>query len=95
MNTHLTTTFKREAKKLHANQKHQLKIAIEAIEADPNLGEAKLGDLAGIRVYRFHMLHQLILLAYLYDEYHERLTLVSFAPHENFYKNLKNIIHRH
>jgi mRNA-degrading endonuclease RelE of RelBE toxin-antitoxin system len=88
----ITQTFKRAAKKLHRNQVSVLETAIETIKNDPAIGELKKGDLAGVRVYKFHILKQLILLAYLYDDasQSETLTLLSFAPHENFYANLKS-----
>lgn len=87
-----TNTFIRSAKKLQRNQIPILKEAIEAIRQNPLVGELKKGDLAGIRVYKFHILHQLILLAYLFDEKANELTLISFAPHENFYDALKKQI---
>lgn len=88
----LTNAFKRTAKKLHRKQVVELESAIEKIQSDPMLGELKVGDLAGIRVYKFHIFHQLILLAYLYDEENAELTLLSCASHENFYENLKKQI---
>ena len=88
----LTHTFKRAAKKLHSNQRDILKEAIEDIQEKPTNGELKTGDLSNIRVYKFHILHQLILLAYTYDEQNNEITLLSFSSHENFYKNLKNQI---
>lgn len=84
-----TNTFIRAAKKLHRNQISVLKDAIETIKQNPLVGELKKGDLAGIRVYKFRILHQLILLAYLFDEKAKELILISFAPHENFYDALK------
>ena len=85
-----THTFMRAVKKLHRNQISLLKEAIETIRKDPLIGELKKGDLAGIRVYKFHIFHQLILLAYLYEEKAGELTLISFASHENFYNTLKH-----
>ncbi|MBV8802953.1 MAG: type II toxin-antitoxin system RelE/ParE family toxin [Gammaproteobacteria bacterium] len=90
MKTILTNTFKRSAKKLHSNQITDLKKAIDHIQENPIDGELKTGDLSGIRVYKFHILHQLILLAYTYNQQENEITLLSFSPHENFYKNLKN-----
>jgi mRNA-degrading endonuclease RelE of RelBE toxin-antitoxin system len=87
-----TNTFLRAAKRLHRNQISALKKAVEAIQNDPAIGELKKGDLAGVRVYKFRILHQLILLAYWYEENTKTLTLLSFAPHENFYDALKNQI---
>ncbi len=91
MKTKVTSTFKRFAKKLHRNQITLLETAISDIQKEPTLGDLKVGDLAGVRVYKFHILHQLILLAYTYDDSSDELVLVSFGPHENFYSNLKNI----
>ena len=71
-----------------------LEDAIEVIQNDPTLGELKVGDLAGIRVYKFNLLHQLILLAYFYDE-KEQVTLLWFGSHENFYRELKNQMKAH
>lgn len=85
----LTNTFKRAIKKLHRNQISELEKAIQQIQNNPTIGDIKVGDLIGIRVYKFHILHQLILLAYTYDEQSNKLFLLSFAPHENFYKNMK------
>lgn len=88
----LTNTFKRAAKKLHRKQVPLLEEAIQKIQDDPMIGTLKVGDLSGVYVYKFHIAHQLILLAYTYDEDNEELMLLSFAPHENFYENLKNQI---
>lgn len=85
----LTNTFKRATKKLHRNQISELEKAIQQIRNNPTMGDIKVGDLAGIRVYKFHILHQLILLAYKHDERSDKLILLSFVSHENFYKNIK------
>ena len=92
MKIFLTNTFKRSAKKLKRNQIPAIEAAIEQIHKDPLIGEQKAGDLAGIYVYKFRISNQLILLAYTFDEDAGELTLISFAPHENFYKNLKKIV---
>jgi mRNA-degrading endonuclease RelE of RelBE toxin-antitoxin system len=86
----VTTTFKRTAKKLHKNQITELEKAIEEICNKPETGELKVGDLAGVRVYKFRMLNQLALLAYLFEDgKNSTITLLDFASHENFYSNLK------
>lgn len=84
-----TACFKKAVKKLHANQKQDLDLAIIAISECPLLGEAKVGDLAGIRVYKFSMVKQLTLLAYTFDSGIVTLTLLMLASHENFYRDLK------
>ena len=84
-----TPTFARTAKKLQNSQKLDLDSAIRVIAAEPELGELKKGELAGIRVYKFHMNRQLALLAYTYNETAIILTLLALGSHENFYRGLK------
>jgi len=50
-----TRIFSKTVKKLHANQKKDLDAAVKAIVADPAIGDMKVGDLVGIRVYKFKM----------------------------------------
>ena len=61
-----TPSFKRSVKKLQGEQRKILEEAIRSIVKQPTIGQAKKGDLAGIRVYKFKIFNQLILLAYLY-----------------------------
>ena len=84
-----TNSFRKAVKKLHKNQKKHLDKAIQKITNDPTLGEAKTGDLASVRVYRFKILNQLTLLAYTYDNNKMILILLTFGTHENFYRDLK------
>lgn len=44
--------FKRVYKKLHKNQKIAIDQAIADIKKNPQLGEPKKGDLAGVYVYK-------------------------------------------
>ena len=44
-------SFERLAKKLHKQQETVLDEAVRSIAASPEIGEEKIGDLAGIRVY--------------------------------------------
>jgi mRNA interferase RelE/StbE len=84
----VTRTFERAVKKLHRQQKSALDGAIRAIAGQPEAGETKTGDLAGVRVYKFHMGTQLCLVAYrVLDE--NTLKLLMVGPHENFYRDLK------
>jgi mRNA-degrading endonuclease RelE of RelBE toxin-antitoxin system len=79
-------------KRLRKNEKKDLDDAVRAVAADISAGELKKGDLNGIRVYKFHMVNQLTLLAYEYDDANDVLTLLAFGSHENFYRDLKNKI---
>ena len=84
-----TTSFRRNVKKLHANQKKDLDAAIRKIIDAPDIGEAKVGDLDGVLVYKFQMVKQLTLLAYSFEKETIILTLLAIGSHENFYRDLK------
>ncbi|PLA75029.1 addiction module toxin RelE [Hydrogenovibrio sp. SC-1] len=82
-------SFKKTVKKLHSNQKKDLDIAIKSLIEAPNLGEKKRGDLAYLRVYKFKMVKQEVLLGYSYQEDELVLELLALGSHENFYRDLK------
>ena len=84
-----SNSFKKAVKKLHRNQIPELKKAIEKIANNPLIGDMKRGDLAGVRVYKFHVHPQLVLLAYLYEEKGGILNLIDVSSHENFHTALK------
>lgn len=86
----VTPTFQRMVKKLHPSQKTCLDEAVHMIANAPEAGEAKLGDLVGVRVYKFRMDNQFCLLAYrVLDE--DTIKLLMAGPHENFYRDLKRL----
>lgn len=86
-----TSTFKKIVKKLHANQKKDVDKAVQDIIQNPYIGEQKVGDLAGVYVYKFKMVKQLTLLAYTYENTTITLTLITLGSHENFYRDLKKL----
>jgi mRNA-degrading endonuclease RelE of RelBE toxin-antitoxin system len=79
--------FTKQKKKLHKNQIKELDEAVRSVFNNPMIGEMKVGDLQGIRVYRFKSRKHQILLAY--EVIDSTLYLYSFGSHENFYRNLK------
>ncbi len=84
----ITATFAKATRKLHAPQKVELDTALKLIAKDPIIGEAKVGDLVGVYVYKFRLSQQQCLLAYrIVDQ--ESLKLLTFGSHENFYRDLK------
>lgn len=84
----VTPTFERVVKKLHRQQKAALDEAVRSVSSNPSAGETKVGDLAGVQVYKFRMGKLLCLLAYrVLDE--NTLKLLMVGPHENFYRDLK------
>jgi mRNA-degrading endonuclease RelE of RelBE toxin-antitoxin system len=86
----VTPTFERTVKKLHKQQKSALDEAVRTIANQPEAGASKVGDLAGVRVYKFRMESLLCLLAYrILDE--GTLKLLMVGPHENFYRDLKQL----
>jgi len=84
-----TPTFKRAVKRLYKQHKEELDAAIRLIAKTPTIGENKVGDLAGVRVYKFKMSHHLTLLAYEVLENETVLKLLTLGSHENFYRDLK------
>ena len=80
--------FARQKKKLHTQQIWALDKAVKSILKDPAIGDMKIGDLQGIRVYKFKSNKQQILLAY--EMIDSTLYLYAFGSHENFYRDLKN-----
>jgi mRNA-degrading endonuclease RelE of RelBE toxin-antitoxin system len=88
----VTPIFDRAVKKMHRLQKAALDEAVRTISSQPDAGETKVGDLAGVRIYKFRMGKVLSLLAYrVLDENTVKLLMVG--PHENFYRDLKRIGH--
>ena len=84
-----TPTFRRAVKRLHKQQKRELDSAVRTIATSPTIGESKVGDLAGVRVHKFRMNRQLILLAYEFFETEQIIKLLALGSHENFYRDLK------
>jgi len=82
-------SFSRALKRLSKNEKNDLDDAVRAVVKDTSIGDLKKGDLNGVSVYKFHIVGQLALLAYEYDDTNDKLTLLAFGSHENFYRDLK------
>ncbi len=76
--------FAKQKKKLKKNQIKKLDDAIRAIMGNPTIGEAKIGDLQGIRVHKYKVGNNQILLAY--EVIDSTLYLYFFGSHQNFYK---------
>ena len=88
----ITPTFESAVKKLLKQKKIVLDEAVSTIVSQPEAGEAKVGDLAGVQVYKFRMGNLLCLIAYrVLDE--STLKLLMVGPHENFYRDLKPTDH--
>jgi mRNA-degrading endonuclease RelE of RelBE toxin-antitoxin system len=86
-----TAEFAKAIKKLPQQHKTEVDRAVKAIVADPSLGDMKIGDLAGVQVYKFKINKQEVLLAYQHDAGTLTLYLLKLASHENFYRDLKRL----
>lgn len=95
--------FKFFVKRQHSPLRLAIEDAVDEVCANPKTGEAKTGDLQGIRVYKFIHKKQEYLIAYrppadedLAAEGVEiELLIIDFyqvGVHENFYADLKNYL---
>ena len=84
-----TRRFARQYKKLHDNIATDVDRAVAEVATTPDIGERKKGDLAMLRVYKFHSQGQLYLLGYTLEENVRLIYLESVGAHENFYRDLK------
>ena len=79
-----SSRFEKAAKRLHTIQRCELDRPLREIAREPKIGQAKAGDLAGVRVHKFRMVNQLTPVAYVHDADEDCLKLVDFGSHENF-----------
>jgi len=83
----LTPQLRRVVKKLQKAEKTALDEAVRFLVDDPEAGELKRGDLAGVRVHKYKVGRQQYLLAYRLAD--DTITLLALGTHENFYRDLK------
>ena len=84
-----TRRFGRQYKKLHDNVVEDVDNAVQSVADKPAIGERKKGDLAALRVHKFHSQGQLYLLGYAVDDTIRLVYLEAVGSHENFYRDLK------
>jgi len=77
-------SFLRALRRFQKNDKKDLDDAVRAVAKDTSIGELKKSGLNNIRVYKFHTLNRLALLAYEYDDANDTLILLAYGSHENF-----------
>ena len=87
-----SNSFKKTVKKLPKRHKTILDEEVRKLINNPDLGERKKGDLDFLRVHKFKLLNQEVLLGYMYEEDEIILTLLKLGAHENFYRDIKNTI---
>ena len=79
-------------KKLPSALRAEVDRQVRALCDDPTLGEAKLGDLRGVYVRKFHLAGQLNLLAYWVDKPAKTITLLALGGHESFYRDIRRYL---
>ena len=94
--------FSKFVKKAHKPLQLAIEDVIEAVCENPEIGEAKVGDLAGIWVFKFRFNRQEYLIAYRPPSQEMRgkmvaveLLMIDFyqmGSHENFYDELKRYL---
>ncbi len=86
--------FKPPFRKFIKKQSRPFQLAIEDevenILNDPDIGEAKKGDLSGFNVHKFNFKGQQFLIAYLLET--NNIILYMIGSHENFYHKLKRYL---
>lgn len=102
MQRNYKSPFSRFVKKAHKPLQLAIEDAVEEVCEQPESGEAKVGDLAGIWVYKFKFNRQEFLMAYRPPTPQARsqgveveLLMIDFYQvglHENFYDALKRYL---
>lgn len=83
----VSPAFGRKIKKLKKQEKRELDDAVLNLLNDPSVADEKVGDLAGVSIYKFKINKQSVIFSYTYDE--NEINLLTFGSHENFYRDLK------
>lgn len=80
--------------KRHLPDQAQLTVdeQVRKLLADPLAGEPKTGALKGVRVFKFKIGPQQLLLAYQFDERRNVIEVLDVGPHENFYRDLQRYL---
>jgi len=86
----MSSVFHKALKKLSKKEQNLVDDEVEKIIENPEIGELKKGDLSHMRVHKFKMNKQLMLLGYSYVDDKLTLFLLNIGSHENFYDKAKN-----
>ena len=97
MKSNFKRPFAQYVKKAHKPLQLAIEDEVEVVCEAPQIGEAKAGDLAGIRVHKFRFSRQEYLIAYRAptDDAPLEFLIIDFyqvGVHENFYAELKHYL---
>ena len=84
--------FGRAKKRLPPTAQLAVDEAVKGILADPLSGEPKVGALKGVRVMKFKVSAQQLLLAYHFDAKRNVIEVLDVGPHESFYRELQRYL---
>jgi len=84
--------FGKSKRRLPAAAQLAVDEAVRGIMADPLSGEPKTGPLKGVRIVKFKVGRQQVLLAYHFDAKANRIQVLDVGPHENFYRDLQKYL---
>jgi mRNA-degrading endonuclease RelE of RelBE toxin-antitoxin system len=87
-----STRFGKVKRRMPAKAQLLLDEEVKKLMADPLSGEPRRGALKGIRMVKFKVSSQLLLLAYEFNDRRNVIELLDVGPHENFYKDLQGHI---
>jgi mRNA-degrading endonuclease RelE of RelBE toxin-antitoxin system len=80
--------FAKAKRRLHAKAQLTLDDHVKKILENSMVGEPKTGALLGVRVVKFKIDRQQLLLAYEFNERRNVIELLDVGAHENFYRDL-------
>ena len=80
--------FARAKRAFPAPVQLQIDEVVKTIMANPLVGEPKAGALKGVRVEKFKVGPQQLLVAYTFTAKTQTVEMLDVGPHENFYKGL-------
>jgi len=89
INVFKASPFTKAFKKLSKQNKKIVEDEIDLIIANPEMGDEKKGDLSHLRVHKFSMSNQQVLLGYSWREQQLEIWLLNMGSHENFYDKAK------
>ena len=90
MTIYQARSFEQKVKKMPKQEKETLDQEIRRIAENPWIGEEKKGDLKGVFVHKFKLKTTQYLLAC--RKVGEDLELVMIGPHQNYYRDLKQVL---
>ena len=81
--------FEKGLRKLPEHQLKTVEDEIDNIIENPEIGELKKGDLSHLRVHKFKINNEQVLLGYSWLESKIEIYLLYLGSHEKFYKKMK------